>query len=114
MDDDKKEELIATLEEALVNASLSKKDRIEALNKEMRARIKDVVYMYLTRNWAFINNPTDSKTCAGDVYDHLRDEDKLTMPKSSFIAQYMIVVEDWLNNWRQKVQDDGKKAAYGT
>ena len=54
------------------------------------------------------------KGCAGIVYDNLRKEEQKTIPRSSFVAQYMIVVEDWLNQWRQKVQDNGKKAAQGT
>ena len=112
--DDEKDAIIATLEEALINACLSKKQRIDALNREMRARVKDVVYLHLSRNWAFINNPDDSKICAGIVYDNLRKEEQKTIPRSSFVAQYMIVVEDWLNQWRQKVQDNGKKAAQGT
>ena len=107
-------EVIQTLEEALVLASLSKKERIDGLCKDMRARVKDVVYQLLTRNWVFIENIGESQHAAALVYKWLDPIDQAEFEESTFVAQYMICVEDWLNIWRQKVQDDGKKAANGT
>ena len=110
----KYKKLVGLLEKSLVIASLSKKERYEAVGEDWQIRIKAIVLDVLTRNWSFIETIEESQEATKKVYAELSADERDIYPESSFVAKFMIVVEYEMQSWRQNVQEKLKDRAKGT